>query len=93
MEGERLIWPETPEPDRATFCGLPPALSVTLTCAERPPTADGVNVTLIVQALVGKSVPLLPQVSASAKSPELVPMMEILMPVKLAFPVFVNVMF
>jgi hypothetical protein len=38
-----------PVPDRETVCGLPAALSATLTVAVREPIASGVNVTLIVQ--------------------------------------------
>jgi hypothetical protein len=38
-----------PIPVRLTFCGLPAALSVTLSAAVRVPLAVGPNVTLIVQ--------------------------------------------
>jgi hypothetical protein len=38
-----------PVPDKATFCGLPAALSVMLTAARRVPMAVGLKVTLIVQ--------------------------------------------
>ncbi len=62
LEGLKLIWPDTPVPDSGTVCGLPAALSVTLTEAERAPTAEGVKVTLIVQVAFGASVPLLPHV-------------------------------
>jgi hypothetical protein len=38
-----------PVPDKATFCGLPTALSEILSAAERAPVAVGVKVTLTVQ--------------------------------------------
>ncbi len=38
-----------PAPERATVCGLPVALSVIVTIADRAPTAVGVKVTMIVQ--------------------------------------------
>jgi len=38
-----------PIPDRLTFCGLPEALSVTLSIAVRVPDAVGLNVTLMLQ--------------------------------------------
>jgi hypothetical protein len=38
-------------PVRETVCGLPAALSVTLTAAVRVPVAVGLNVTLVVQLL------------------------------------------
>jgi hypothetical protein len=41
-----------PVPVRATFCGLPEVLSVTLTAAVRVPLAIGLKVTLIVQLAV-----------------------------------------
>ena len=40
---------DTPEPVRAAVCGLPVALSVTVTVAVLVPDAVGLNVTLIVQ--------------------------------------------
>jgi hypothetical protein len=59
---------------KLVVCGLPLALSVTLSAAVRCPAPEGVNVTPIVQVLPASSE--LPQVSAiSAKSPELAPPM------------------
>jgi hypothetical protein len=49
----------TPVPLKGTDCGLPVALSVTLTAPVREPLAVGVNVTLIVQLAFGARV--LPQ--------------------------------
>ena len=57
---------------KLVVCGLPLALSVTLSAAVRCPALEGVNVTPIVQVLLASSE--LPQASAiSAKSPELAP--------------------
>ena len=41
--------PATPMPLRGTICGLPGALSVMLSAAERVPDAVGLNVTLMLQ--------------------------------------------
>ncbi len=49
-----------PVPDKGTCCGLPAALSVTLSAALRVPVAVGLNVTLIVQLAAAASE--LPQV-------------------------------
>ena len=38
-----------PAPDRGTVCGLPLALSETLSEAARVPVTEGVNITTIVQ--------------------------------------------
>jgi hypothetical protein len=46
-----------PVPVRAAVCGLPGALSATLTEAERDPEAVGLNVTLIVQVPPAATVP------------------------------------
>jgi len=46
----------TPVPVKLTVCGLPLALSVKLSEALRLPVADGVNVTLTVQVLLGVTV-------------------------------------
>lgn len=88
LEGERLTWPDRPVPAKVTVCGLPLALSVMLTAAVRLPLAAGLNVMLIVQLPFGNTVPPLPQVVVSAKSPEVAPVMATLTPVKFAFPVF-----
>jgi hypothetical protein len=51
LVGDKVAFgPETtPVPLKATVCGLPVALSVTLTAALRVPLAVGLNVTLILQ--------------------------------------------
>jgi len=49
LPGESLADGAVPVPERVTVCGLPLALSAMLTEAERPPLAEGVKVTLIVQ--------------------------------------------
>jgi hypothetical protein len=48
-----------PVPERATVCGLPAALSVIVTIADRAPVAVGVKVTAIVQ--VAPAATLVPQ--------------------------------
>src|SRR5207245_10959174 len=60
-----------PIPLRVTFCGLPAALSVTLSAALRVPLAVGLKVTLIVQ--LAPAANELPQVWVWAKSLALVP--------------------
>ena len=89
LEGERLTWPERPVPVRVTVCGLPVALSVMVTAAVSVPTSEGLKVTLIVQ--VPFAATELPHVLVWVKSPALVPVTEILVKVKLAFPVLVRV--
>jgi len=81
-----------PFPLRGTVCGLPPALSVTVNIPERAPKAVGENVTLILQLAPAASVAGLmghaeAPVLVSAKSPEAA----IVLIVKAAVPVFVNV--
>ena len=49
LVGAKLIPGPTPVPDRATVCGLPLALSVTVIVPDWLPVAVGVNVTLMVQ--------------------------------------------
>jgi hypothetical protein len=90
LVGERLAAPAAvPVPVRLTVCGLPAALSETLTVAVRVPAAVGVKVTLIVQLLFAATE--LPQVFDSAKSPVLVPVMLMLVMLKLEFPVLLKV--
>jgi hypothetical protein len=56
-----------PIPLRLTFCGLPAALSVMLSAAERVPDAVGLNVTLILQLAPAASE--LPQVEFEQSPP------------------------
>ncbi len=73
-----------PVPVRLTDCGLPVALSVTVTAAVRVPLAAGVKVTLIVQlAPAGTE---LPQVLVWAKSLAFVPVIARLEIPKAALP-------
>lgn len=74
-----------PVPDRFTVCGLPAALSATLSAPVRFPVVVGVNVTLMVQEEVAARMP--GQLFVSAKSPVAV-MPEI---TRLALPEFVSV--
>jgi hypothetical protein len=85
----------TPAPVRLTICGLLEALSLKFSVPLRPPNAIGVNVTLIVHALVslGEGVSVAPvQVSALVvKSPGFVPPIKAEAMVRSAVPVFVTV--
>jgi len=49
LEGARLTVGTVPVPVTAKDCGLPSALSLTVTMAFRVPTAEGAKVTLMVQ--------------------------------------------
>src|SRR5579859_1705224 len=49
LVGARLTTGARPVPETRTFCGLPAALSVTVTFAVRAPITVGTNTTLIVQ--------------------------------------------
>src|SRR5271157_5953949 len=69
--GDRLTVAEVPVPLRLRDCGLPLALSVKLTEADRLPVAVGSNVTLTVQ--LAPAATELPQVLVCAKSPALAP--------------------
>ena len=79
-----------PVPARVTACGLPAALSVMVTAADRAPVAVGLNVTLIVQLPLFAATEL-PQVFVCAKSPLFVPVTPMLDMFNTAFPVLVNV--
>src|SRR5579862_3303457 len=80
---------QAPVPLTPTCCGLPAALSVTLTVALRAPVVVGLNVTLMVQLAPAASE--LAQVLACAKSPGSVPAIVMLMPVIAIVPTFLNV--
>ena len=78
-----------PVPERLTLCGLPVALSVTVTAAVRVPAAAGLKVTLIVQ--LAPAATLDPQLLVSAKSLALVPETAMLVTLRAALPELVRV--
>ena len=83
-----------PVPLSPTLCGLPLALSVMVTEAERAPVAVGLNVTLIEQSAPAASVEVLGgQLFVCEKSPLLAPVIAMLEIVSAAFPLFVTVTF
>jgi hypothetical protein len=87
--GDRLTVVEVPVPLRLRDWGLPLALSVKLTEADRLPVAAGSNVTLIVQ--LAPAATELPQVFVWAKSPGLAPVSAMLERLKAALPPLVRV--
>ena len=90
--GLKLTTGVVPLPLKVTVCGLPLALSVMDTLALRLPLALGVKVTLIVQEAPAANVlELLGQVLVWAKSPLLVPVKAMLLMVRAALPLLVNV--
>ena len=89
--GETPATGAVPVPVRPNVCGLPLALSVKINEALRLPVADGVNVTLTVQVLLGVSVAP-EQVSALLpKSLAFVPPIVTVEIVRLAVPALVTV--
>src|SRR5256712_3397797 len=78
-----------PIPLTGTFCGLPAALSVTLSAALRVPLAVGLKVTLIVQ--LAPAANELPHVWVWAKSPALVPVIATPLMLREVVPTFVIV--
>ena len=92
LVGEKLV-PDvaaTPVPVSGTVCGLPAALSATLTLADSALVVDGVKVALMVQDPPAE-IPL-PQLLLCAKSAALVPVTVIAEIVSDPVPVFVTVM-
>jgi hypothetical protein len=77
----------TPVPDKLEVCV--PALSVTVSVAERAPDAVGVNVTLIVQ--VEFAAMAVPQLLVCTKSTAFVPVTDTLMPVSADAPPLLSV--
>ena len=77
-----------PVPVSGTVCGLPAALSVTLTVADRAPVVVGVNVTLMVQLVPAASVE--PQPFVCEKSPGFDPARAMLEIFSVADPVLVK---
>jgi hypothetical protein len=80
-----------PVPARLTVCGVPLALSAKFSEALRFPVADGVNVTLTVQALLGVTVAPVQVSALLAKSLGFVPPIVTVEKVRLAVPVLVTV--
>src|SRR6266566_7222530 len=81
-----------PVPVRLTVCGLPVALSLTLSVALRVPVALGVNLALMVQLAPAASVDgLKGQLLVWAKLPLLVPVMAMLVIDRAALPEFERV--
>src|SRR6266581_3490176 len=78
-----------PVPVRVTVCGLPVALSFTLSVALLVPLADGENVTLMVQLAPWATE--LPQLLVWAKSPLFDPVKPMLVMLKEDEPLLVNV--
>src|SRR5208283_1618899 len=91
--GGAVTWKSHPVPVSGIVCGLPPALSVTVSVPVRGPTTVGENVTLIVHVPAAGNVAGGPigqavaPVLVAAKSPE--PAMELI--VKGPLPLFVSV--
>lgn len=77
-----------PVPVKAAVCGLGVALSVIVTVAVRVPFAVGRNVTLMEQLAPAPT--LVPHVLVSVKLVEFVPVIVMLVRLKVAVPVFVN---
>jgi hypothetical protein len=92
VAGERLAAAPVaaPVPERLTLCGLPAALSVKATAAERDPLAVGLNVTLILQ--FAPAATLDPQLLVWLKSLALLPLTAMLDMSKAAPPELVRVM-
>lgn len=91
LVADRSTMAPVPEPGPVSviICGLPLALSVMLTTAERLPAEAGVNVTLIVQLAPAATEE--PQVVVSPKSPGLAPNKPILTMFSTVLPVLVRV--
>lgn len=78
-----------PVPLRLTLCGLPDALSETVSAAARLPVAPGVKLTLKLQ--LAPAATELPHVFVSAKSPALAPLTVTLVTLRAALPLLVSV--
>jgi hypothetical protein len=90
--GDRKTAGAVPVPVRVTVCGLPPALSMTERVPPRLPIALGVNVMLIVQALLAANVAgEIGQLFVCAKSLALLPVNVSAVTVRADVPVLVSV--
>ena len=83
--------PCAPVPVSVTVCGLPAAVSLTLTEAERAPRAAGLKVTAMVQLKPATRV--MGQLLVCGKSPTFAPDMETLIEPRLVSPELVTLMF
>src|SRR5208337_2146481 len=91
LGGVIVATPARPVPVRVAECGLPVALSVTVTLAVRVPDPSGENVTAMLQLNPGASG--LTQLFVWAKSPGSAPVMVTGEKVRFAVPLLVRVMF
>ena len=91
LVGETPATGAAPVPVKLTVCGLSEALSVKFSEALRLPIADGVNVTLTVQAPLGVTVAPVQVSALLAKSLAFVPPIVTVEMVRLAVPVLVTV--
>lgn len=92
LDGVAVTVPEeeTPRPDSATSCGLPPALSVKAKAAVRFPPAVGLKRTVTAQ--LAEAAMVVPQVSwYMEKSEAFVPVIAMLLMLMVLLPVFVKV--
>jgi hypothetical protein len=89
LDGETLTAAAVPVPERVTDCGLPLALSATLSTAARLPLATGAKVTLMMHEAPAATE--LPQLFAWAKSPALTPDTAMLLMAKVPLPELVSV--
>jgi hypothetical protein len=89
LVGERVATGAAPVPARLTLWGLPVALSATLSVAVSAPLAEGVKVTLIVQAAPAAT--LVPQLLVWAKLTAFVPEIARLVTLKAAVPELLKV--
>jgi len=88
---DKLTTGPVPVPLKPTVCGLPLALSAKLSEALRVPVADGVNVTLTVQVLLGVTVAPVQVSALLAKSLAFVPLIVTVETLSAALPVLLRV--
>jgi len=88
---DKLTTGPVPVPLKPTVCGLPLALSVKLSEALKLPVADGVNVTLTVQVLLGATAAPVQVSALLAKSLAFVPLIVTVEMLSAALPVLLRV--
>jgi len=92
VEAERLTTEEVPVPVKVTACGLPGALSVTVSVAFSVEANVGLNVKLIMQLpLTATELGERGQVVVTTKSLAFEPVIEMFVKVKLVLPALVRV--